>query len=243
MRAPRSAPLRSPEKQLHCEEVKEKSGTLKLHSSVMCSMAPIKNTAFVPMSNFASNAAHHTCLCPSRFEQHVHTKSTYIRSLPTLHYFLMSARPEMKKGTSSTSASSEIDITSSSTSKLATSDSDSCYSESLSWETIEMLSAKLSHQLFHSSTNYNVILAVTRGGLVPASLLSESLQLRNVLSATVIFYTDDGEQFFGMTQPRFLSFPSLHHFTDKNVLIVDDVWDTGRTAQAVKDRVKLLKLF
>ena len=41
-----------------------------------------------------------------------------------------------------------------------------------------------------------------------------------------------------MTHPRFLSFPSLHHFAGKSVLIVDDVWDSGRTAQAVRERVQ-----
>lgn len=85
--------------------------------------------------------------------------------------------------------------------------------------------------------NFDVVLAITRGGLIPATLLCEALCLRNILSATVIFYTDSGEQFFGMTEPRFLSFPSPDALQGRCVLIVDDVWDSGRTASAVRNRV------
>lgn len=53
-----------------------------------------------------------------------------------------------------------------------------------------------------------------------------------------MFYTDTGDQFFGMTEPRFLSFPSADALEGRRVLIVDDVWDSGRTARAVKLRVQ-----
>lgn len=53
-----------------------------------------------------------------------------------------------------------------------------------------------------------------------------------------MFYTDTGDQFFGMTEPRFLSFPSTDALEGRRVLVVDDVWDSGRTARAVKLRVQ-----
>lgn len=88
---------------------------------------------------------------------------------------------------------------------------------------------------------FDVVLAITRGGLIPATLLCEALELRNVLSATAMFYTDVGDQFFGMTEPRFLSFPSADALEGRRVLVVDDVWDSGRTAHAVKVRVQRTK--
>lgn len=88
------------------------------------------------------------------------------------------------------------------------------------------------------SQRFDVVLAVTRGGLIPAVLLCEAFQIRNVLSATVMFYSDNGEQFFGMTEPRFLCFPSADALEGRRVLVVDDVWDSGRTAQAVSKRVQ-----
>lgn len=92
-----------------------------------------------------------------------------------------------------------------------------------------------------AADRFDVVLAITRGGLIPATLLCEALELRNILSATVMFYTDTGDQFFGMTEPRFLSFPSADALEGRRVLVVDDVWDSGRTAHAVKDRVMRAK--
>jgi uncharacterized protein len=107
----------------------------------------------------------------------------------------------------------------------------------VSWAVVEQLTAVLVEGL--RGKGYNTVLAVTRGGMVPATLLAQALELRNVLTATVIFYTDSGNQFFGMTEPRFLSFPSADSLAGRNVLIVDDVWDSGRTATAVKKKVEL----
>lgn len=117
--------------------------------------------------------------------------------------------------------------------------------EGVSWNQVEMMCKKVATEA--KPHQFDVILAVTRGGLVPATLLCEQLELRNVLSATVMFYTDGGEQFFGMTEPRFLSFPNNDALEGRKVLIVDDVWDTGRTANAVRKRAgranpKLLKV-
>jgi uncharacterized protein len=107
----------------------------------------------------------------------------------------------------------------------------------VSWAVVEQLTDILVEHL--RGQGFNTVLAVTRGGMVPATLLAQALELRNVLTATVIFYTDSGDQFFGMTEPRFLSFPSADALAGRNVLIVDDVWDSGRTASAVKKKVLL----
>lgn len=107
--------------------------------------------------------------------------------------------------------------------------------EGVTWSEVESMCSRIVQQA--KTHQFDVVLAVTRGGLVPATLLCESFELRNVLSATVIFYTDDGDQFFGMTEPRFLSFPSADALEGRSVLVVDDVWDSGRTANAVRKRV------
>ncbi|KAI0563845.1 purine phosphoribosyltransferase-like protein [Gracilaria domingensis] len=111
--------------------------------------------------------------------------------------------------------------------------------EGVSWSTVETMCKDIAQQA--RSDSFDVVLAVTRGGLVPAVMLCEEFELRNILSATVMFYADNGEQFFGMTEPRFLAFPSVDALQGRRVLIVDDVWDSGRTAQAVRNRVKRAK--
>lgn len=108
--------------------------------------------------------------------------------------------------------------------------------QNVTWSQVETMTHHLAS--LSKPNNIDLILAITRGGLVPATLICEALELRNILTATVMFYTDAGEQFFGMTEPRFLSFPSANALEGRRVLVVDDVWDSGRTAHAVKLRVQ-----
>lgn len=108
--------------------------------------------------------------------------------------------------------------------------------EKVDWPVVESMCGELAARL--RTKRFDVVLAVTRGGMVPATLLAQALELRNVLSATVIFYTDIGDQFFGMAEPRFLSFPSADSLEGRHVLVVDDVWDSGRTAVAVRRRAE-----
>lgn len=101
-----------------------------------------------------------------------------------------------------------------------------------SWERIDRLARELVKQL--KADDWDAVLAVTRGGMIPGCLVSELLNLRNVLTAAVMFYTDVEET---LQEPRFLQFPSDPLLYGKRILIVDDVWDSGRTAMAVKQRV------
>jgi hypoxanthine phosphoribosyltransferase len=84
--------------------------------------------------------------------------------------------------------------------------------------------------------DYDVMLVITRGGMIPACLVSERLNIRNILVAAVQFYTGIGET---LEAPVFLQFPNDVLLAGKSVLIIDDVWDSGRTATAVRERVQL----
>lgn len=129
--------------------------------------------------------------------------------------------------------------------------------QAIDWQVVESLAATLTHAVGAvgecvtgdtasvgagggsgaASCNWDVILAITRGGLAPAALVAEGLGVRNVLCATVMFYTDEGDAFFGLRVPRFLAFPPAALLRGQRVLIVDDVWDSGATAVAVRERV------
>ncbi len=101
----------------------------------------------------------------------------------------------------------------------------------LTWTQIEDLSIRLADRL---PTTYDVLLVITRGGMVPACIISERLNLRNILVAAVMFYTGQERT---LDRPIFLQFPADPLLNGKRVLIVDDVWDSGRTIMAVKERV------
>ena len=82
---------------------------------------------------------------------------------------------------------------------------------------------------------YDVVLVITRGGMVPACLLSERLHLRNIMVAAVQFHSREGET---LDTPVFWQFPDNALLDGKSVMVVDDVWDSGRTAVTVRDRVR-----
>ncbi len=101
----------------------------------------------------------------------------------------------------------------------------------LTWTQIEDLSLRLADRL---PSTFDVMLVITRGGMVPACIVSERLNLRNILVAAVMFYTGEA---MTMERPLFLQFPADPLLNGKRVLIVDDVWDSGQTIMAVKERV------
>ena len=101
----------------------------------------------------------------------------------------------------------------------------------LTWTQIEDLAIRLADRL---PSTYDVMLVITRGGMVPACIISERLNLRDILVAAVMFYTGQERT---LDRPIFLQFPADPLLNGRRVLIVDDVWDSGRTIIAVRERV------
>jgi len=101
----------------------------------------------------------------------------------------------------------------------------------LDWRDIEELVAQLIKQL---PGDYDALLAIARGGLVPCCLISEHMDMRNILVAAVMHYTGVGQT---IDRPLFLQFPDDILLADKRILVIDDVWDTGKTIMAVKARL------
>jgi hypoxanthine phosphoribosyltransferase len=102
----------------------------------------------------------------------------------------------------------------------------------VSWEELERLVGELAEQV---RGEYDVMLAITRGGLVPAGILAYALGIRNILIAAVAYYDDEGKP---GPEPLFLQFPADPLLVGRRVLIVDEVWDSGTTIHAVAERVR-----
>jgi hypoxanthine phosphoribosyltransferase len=83
--------------------------------------------------------------------------------------------------------------------------------------------------------DYDNILVITRGGMVPACLISERTGIRNILCAAVVFYEGSERKY---AAPMFVQFPDDDHVRGRRVLVIDDVWDTGSTIVAVRDRLR-----
>jgi hypothetical protein len=107
--------------------------------------------------------------------------------------------------------------------------------ERLTWEDVDRLIAHLTPQF---STGFEAMVLVTRGGIVPGGMLAESLGIENVLTASVDFpYEARRAAAKLLVWPQFIQFPDDAQLAQKTVLVVDDVWGSGRTITAVKNRV------
>ena len=102
----------------------------------------------------------------------------------------------------------------------------------VTWIDVERLVGVLLHKL---PTDYDNMLVITRGGMAPACLLSERMNLRNILCAAVKLYEGSSRAPGG---PVFLQFPDDEQVRGRKILVVDDVWDSGTTVVAVRDRLR-----
>ena len=111
--------------------------------------------------------------------------------------------------------------------------------ELVSWNDIDTL---IDHLVPQFQEGYDAMLIITRGGVVPGGLLAEALGINLILTAAVDFpdviqYNQLKEFPRLMAWPKFVQFPDNALLLGKNVLVVDDVWGSGRTITAVKNRV------
>lgn len=103
----------------------------------------------------------------------------------------------------------------------------------VSWDDLDRLVSNLAERL--APQRFDVLLAITRGGLVPAGMLAYRLRIRNILVAAVEFYDDQGQP---GPRPTFLQFPTDPLLRGQRVLVVDEVWDSGTTIHAVTERIR-----
>ena len=111
--------------------------------------------------------------------------------------------------------------------------------ELLTWNDVDQL---IDHLIPQFDYEFEGMVIITRGGIVPGGLLAAALQLENILTASVDFPAE-AEMDFARQQNRFLYWPKFIQFPEesvlksKRILVVDDVWGSGRTITAVKNRI------
>ncbi|HHH81462.1 MAG TPA: phosphoribosyltransferase [Chloroflexi bacterium] len=107
--------------------------------------------------------------------------------------------------------------------------------ELITWEEVSKLIEHLIPQ-FH--VEFDAMVIITRGGIVPGGMLCEALNIKNVLTAAVDFpFESRRDQAKLLAWPKFIQFPEEEQLAGRKVLIVDDVWGSGRTITAVRGRV------
>ena len=107
--------------------------------------------------------------------------------------------------------------------------------EVLSWEDVDTLIDILIPKI-QAMGPFQAIVLITRGGVIPGGMLAEALDIKHLLIAAVDFPATERAGL--MAWPSFLQFPATNLLRGRKVLIVDDVWGSGRTSTAVKGRVE-----
>ena len=105
----------------------------------------------------------------------------------------------------------------------------------ITWEEVDRLIDQLLPQF---RREFTAMVMITRGGIVPGGLLAQAMDITHVLTAAVNFPAQlASEEAKLMAWPEFLQFPADDLLRGRPTLIVDDVWGSGRTITAVKNRV------
>ncbi|MDZ4159090.1 MAG: hypothetical protein U1B80_04790 [Anaerolineaceae bacterium] len=109
--------------------------------------------------------------------------------------------------------------------------------EVLTWEDVDRI---IDHLVPQFEVGFDAMLMITRGGIVPGGMLAEALNLTTLLTAAVDFPVEmevGKEKDKLRAWPQFIQFPENVLLRHQKVIVIDDVWGSGRTITAVKNRV------
>jgi xanthine phosphoribosyltransferase len=98
----------------------------------------------------------------------------------------------------------------------------------VTWNEIHVLSKILCKTLVQSGKTRDRLIAVTRGGMVPACLVARELNIRVIDTVSVKSYDHQSQ-----TEATILKMPE-NIGTGRNCLIIDDLSDTGNTFKALR---------
>ncbi len=105
----------------------------------------------------------------------------------------------------------------------------------LTWDDVERLIDSL---LPKFQGEFTAMVMITRGGIIPGGMLAERMGLTHLLTAAVDFPAQaEIVKTSLIAWPSFIQFPADEMLVGRRTLIVDDVWGSGRTMTAVKNRV------
>ncbi|OIV36550.1 phosphoribosyltransferase [Mangrovactinospora gilvigrisea] len=108
--------------------------------------------------------------------------------------------------------------------------------ETLTWQIFGEASRSLAQAIHEDGYEPDIILSIVRGGLFVAGALGYALDVKNLHTMNVEFYDGIGST---LDMPVMLPpVPNAIDFSEKKILIADDVADTGKTLELVKDFVK-----
>ena len=82
---------------------------------------------------------------------------------------------------------------------------------------------------------FHAVVAITRGGLVPAAIVARELGVRVIDTVCIASYEHQSQGGITILKPVSAETAKLGQGTGKGLLIVDDLVDTGKTAKVVRE--------
>lgn len=104
----------------------------------------------------------------------------------------------------------------------------------LDWTDVVRLSINLCNKIRASGFNPDCIVTLLRGGLVPARIISDCLNIPQVYTMGVAFYEDVGKH----SMKPIITQPLEVDLKGKKILLVDDVVDTGKSIVVAIENLK-----
>ena len=104
----------------------------------------------------------------------------------------------------------------------------------VSWDQFHRDSRALAWRL-HAAGPFEALVAITRGGLVPAAIVARELGIRHIETVCVASYNHMSQGEVRILKTVAEQIVNAGGGEGKGVLIVDDLVDTGKTARIVRD--------
>ena len=80
---------------------------------------------------------------------------------------------------------------------------------------------------------YKGVVAITRGGLIPAAIIAREMEIRLVETVSIVTYGRDDKEWTEIGEPQIIK-PPIAAGNGEGFLIIDDLVDTGTTARVVR---------
>ncbi|MBU0961430.1 MAG: phosphoribosyltransferase [Proteobacteria bacterium] len=106
--------------------------------------------------------------------------------------------------------------------------------ELVSWSEVYRLSALLAQQVKDAGYKPDLVIAIARGGYIPARLLCDILDIYDLTSVRISHYTAGSNK----EETARLSSPLCMELTGLKVLLVDDLTDTGDTIKVALQHIR-----
>jgi hypoxanthine phosphoribosyltransferase len=102
------------------------------------------------------------------------------------------------------------------------------------WNQIYEMLLCQAHKIKTQNYKPDLIVAVSRGGVVPARILSDLLETPNLSFMQIEFYTSINQTL----QEPILKQTLTTNVTGKKILLIDDISDTGKSLQLAKNHLQ-----